>query len=63
VPNENPKQWLTTAEAAEYVRLAIKTLKRLRALGKGPRWHSPEGSRTIRHAQADLDTWLQGGAL
>ena len=58
---ENNERWMTTAEAADYVRLSIATLEKYRALGIGPRCCCPEGTRNYRYLQSDLDAWVQGG--
>jgi excisionase family DNA binding protein len=55
-----PTRWLTTAEAASYLKLSPKTLEKMRALGQGPRWHRPDDGRTVRYDIADLDAWMLG---
>ena len=59
---ENNERWMTTAEAAKYVRLSIATLEKYRAQDRGPRCCRPEGTRNYRYLQSDLDAWVQGGS-
>lgn len=58
-----PTRWLTTAEAARYVRLSPKTLEEKRALGQGPPWHRSADGRTIRYDRYELDAFLRGEAV
>ena len=48
---------LTTAEAAEYVRLGKPTLERFRLTGEGARYCKLGGA--VRYRKADLDAWLE----
>jgi len=51
---------LNTPGAAEYLRLSIPTLERMRLTGNGPSFAKltpgPRGS--VRYRRADLDAWL-----
>ena len=51
------KQWLTTAEAAEYLSLSQSHLNKLRCIGGGPRFSA--ATRAIRYNRADLDAWME----
>ena len=48
---------LTVLEAADYLRLSIRTLERLRCSGQGPKFVKC-GRRCIRYQQSDLDAWI-----
>ena len=48
---------LTAAEAADYLRIPIETMRRWRALGTGPRY--ARVGRHVRYRKAALDAWLQ----
>lgn len=48
---------MTTAEAAEYVRLSQPTLERFRLTGEGSEFLKLGGA--VRYRKADLDTWLE----
>jgi len=48
---------LTTAEAAQYVRLGKPTIERFRLTGEGPRYCKLGGA--VRYRRCDLDEWLQ----
>jgi excisionase family DNA binding protein len=50
-------QYLTTAEAAEVLRLSSRTLERFRLEGGGPRWR--RAGRRVLYARADLDAWIE----
>lgn len=47
---------MTTAEAAEYVRLSQPTLERFRLTGEGAEYLKLGGA--VRYRKADLDSWL-----
>ena len=53
---------LTTAEAAQRVRLSPRTLERLRVQGGGPRFMKAGSGKRARvlYRDADLKTWLEG---
>jgi excisionase family DNA binding protein len=48
--------YLTTAEAAEYLRLSSRTLEKHRCIGTGPRFRKV--GRMIRYTISDLDKWV-----
>lgn len=48
-------KYLTEHEAADYLRMSPKTLKKWRHAGKGPKYHKFGGA--IRYARADLDAY------
>ena len=60
--SQDNRRWMTTAEAAEYLRITPHQLTRLRRLGKGPRCYCREGTRSYRYLQFDLDAWVRGGS-
>jgi predicted DNA-binding transcriptional regulator AlpA len=47
---------LTQREAAMSLRLSVRTLKRMRVAGNGPRF--VKCNRSIRYQQCDLDQWI-----
>lgn len=51
------KEWLSTAEAAEYLSLSRSHLNKLRCIGGGPRFSA--ATRAIRYRRADLDAWME----
>ena len=50
-------RFLTTLEAAKYLRLSIRTLEKCRYLGAGPRFR--KFGRVVRYTVADLDEWAR----
>jgi predicted DNA-binding transcriptional regulator AlpA len=52
-----PETFLLPDEAAQYLRVAVKTLTKWRWLGKGPPYRKVAGS-LIRYVQAELDQWM-----
>jgi excisionase family DNA binding protein len=48
---------LTSYEAADYLRLSIRTLERLRVSGLGPKFVRC-GRRSVRYQQSALDEWI-----
>lgn len=50
-------RFLTTVEAAKYLRLSIRTLEKCRYLGGGPRFR--KFGRIVRYTVADLDEWAR----
>ena len=57
-----PEPKLKTSEAAEYLRLSLSTLAKMRVAGKGPRY-AKAGSRLIVYDRKDLDAWLSVRAV
>ena len=55
-PPAEPR-FLTTVEAAKYLRLSIRTLEKCRYLGGGPRFR--KFGRIVRYTAADLDEWAR----
>ena len=55
-PSGQPR-FLTTLEAAKYLRLSIRTLEKCRYLGGGPRFR--KFGRIVRYTAADLDEWAR----
>ena len=49
------RMYLTTVEAARYVGLSHRTLKRYRKTGDGPAFHRFGGR--VRYRREDLDEW------
>lgn len=47
---------MRTPEAAQYLRIAVSTLARLRVRGDGPAY-SKIGTRIVLYDQRDLDAW------
>ncbi len=50
--------YLNTAEAARYVKLAQKTLEKMRVVGGGPKFR--KHGRYVRYAITELDQWSSG---
>lgn len=48
-------RYLTTAEAAAYLRLSTRTLEKHRCIGSGPRFRKL--GRIIRYTIPELDKW------
>jgi hypothetical protein len=59
VPTADP-EFLTTEEAAAFLRLSPRTLEKHRVLGGGPRFRK-FGAR-VRYAAVDLRAWADGRA-
>ena len=56
-----PCPWLTTLEAAEYLKLSVKTLQTFRLQGTGPAWVA-KGKRVRRYHLDALNAWLASGS-
>lgn len=54
---DTTKEWLSTAEAAEYLSLSRSHLNKLRCIGGGPRFSA--ATRAIRYRRSDLDAWME----
>ena len=54
--------YLTTKEAALYLRLSRRTLERYRVQGTGPRYikAGPGKRARVRYRREDLQAWLEG---
>jgi predicted DNA-binding transcriptional regulator AlpA len=52
-----PNKYLTTKEAAHYVRLSESSLEKKRVFGDGPEFLKV--GKAVRYEQAALDTWMQ----
>ncbi|MEL6227066.1 MAG: helix-turn-helix domain-containing protein [Pseudomonadota bacterium] len=67
VPQKPPPlpKYLTTAEAAHYVRLSARSLERYRVDGTGPRYlkAGPGKRARVFYRPADLDAWLEDRTL
>jgi len=53
----NPKRYLTSDEAAEFLSLSCRTLEKHRYLGGGPRFR--KFGRRVRYTVADLEAWAE----
>lgn len=47
---------LTTAEAAQYLKISASTLNQYRVSGRGPAFHKL-GPAFVRYKKTDLDEW------
>ena len=56
--NEQDERFLTTKEAAAYLRVSKSYLDKLRVYGGGPKF-SRLGQRKIVYAKSDLDAWAR----
>lgn len=56
---------LTTQEAADFLRLSVPTLERMRASGSGCRYRKlgPGKRARVVYARADLVAWLEAQAF
>ena len=54
------KLYLTAKDAADVLRLSVRTLERMRVEGTGPRYHKAGAGKRARvlYNRADLDDWL-----
>lgn len=57
---KNPDRYLTTVEAADFVRLSPRTLERLRVQGTGPKFIKvgPGKRAKVLYRAEDLQEWL-----
>ena len=53
-----PLRYLTTPEAAGYLRLKPNTLEKMRSSGRGPKFRGH--GRNVVYAIEDLDAWSDG---
>ena len=56
---QSQKRNLRTGDAAQYLRLSVSTLAKMRLRGDGP-VYSKAGPRIVVYDVADLDAWLAG---
>ena len=59
-PDGNPKprpRYLLTDEAAEFLRLSVRTLEKRRSTGDGPRYRKL--GRRVVYTIADLEAWAE----
>ncbi|OHU36049.1 hypothetical protein BKG80_23450 [Mycobacteroides chelonae] len=61
VLTQAPRVWLTSEEAAAYLKVTAQKLADLRYLKEGPRFRRV--GRLIRYSHADLDSWLDQGTV
>lgn len=54
-PTQSP--FLTTIEAAQYLRISARTLEKCRYLGGGPAFR--KFGRMVRYTSEDLDEWAK----
>lgn len=52
-----PAAYLTTSEAADYIRVTKRWLEKLRQIGGGPPYCKP-GLKKILYRRDDLDEWV-----
>ncbi|WP_082700652.1 helix-turn-helix domain-containing protein [Magnetospirillum sp. XM-1] len=52
------KRYLTTKEVATLARLSTRTIERLRALGRGPKFFRV-GGKGVRYAEIDVHAWIE----
>lgn len=52
--------YMTTTEAAEYLRLSTGTLENYRVKGTGPAYHQRSRKSRVYYRREDLDAWLAG---
>ncbi|MBW7057847.1 helix-turn-helix domain-containing protein [Paracoccus bogoriensis] len=50
--------WLTTDEAAAFLKMKPKGLEYARATGRGPKFYRPS-HKTVRYHINDLEDWLK----
>ncbi|MBU2580260.1 MAG: helix-turn-helix domain-containing protein [Alphaproteobacteria bacterium] len=64
-PQKAEHRYLTTPEAAHYVRLSERTLERLRLDGTGPRYKKagPGKRARVLYDRDDLIAWLDGSSF
>lgn len=54
-------EWLTSAEAAAYLRISARTLEGMRVRGDGPRYFKvgPARRAKVLYRREDLSTWME----
>ena len=55
-----PSEYLSTAEAAEYLRVSRKFLETARCRGDGPRFSKI--GRSVRYARSELDAFMSANS-
>lgn len=61
-----PPDWMTAAEASEYLGVSISTLAHWRVERRGPRWHrygAQSRNALVRYLRPDLDTFIAASAM
>lgn len=55
------EEWLTSAEAAAYLRVSVRTLEGMRVRGDGPRYFKvgPARRAKVLYRREDLSTWME----
>lgn len=57
---EQIMDFLTQAEAAQYLGFSVRTLENWRWIKRGPRYYKFEGA--VRYRTSDLDQWISDSA-
>lgn len=59
--NAAVEEWLTSTEAAAYLRISVRTLEGMRVKGDGPRYFKvgPTRRAKVLYRRGDLSTWLE----
>ncbi|WP_096704081.1 helix-turn-helix domain-containing protein [Magnetospirillum sp. 15-1] len=52
------KKYLTTKEVATLARMSTRTIERLRALGRGPKFYRV-GEKGVRYIENDVQAWIE----
>ena len=55
-----PDVLLIAGEFAERARVSVRTIRKWKAKGVGPKPIQPEGSRIVRYRQSEVEAWLAG---
>lgn len=66
MPTPNtPKLYLNTQEAADMLRVSIRTLERMRVEGTGPNYlKAGKGTRSrVLYRPSDIEAWLDGNTF
>jgi len=61
--SDTPSPIMTTPEAANYLRLAVRTLEDLRLRGTGPKFARLGNGRAVRYRREDLDAWVEASLV
>jgi hypothetical protein len=56
--NKMEEKFLSTREAADYLKVSTGTLENWRYAGDGPKFSKPKG--TVYYALSDLQEWIKG---
>ena len=57
------QRYFTTEQAAVRCGYSVSYLEKLRNAGRGPAYRQPDGKKSIRYFDEDLDAWMNSNKI